>query len=95
MSVRIDCINKAAGDHENPYVAISHLGWTDEQAGTSGRSSRLQMYDFVRDGGIAYVYGGGTKAQLITAETSRGTKYVKTRADSTQSDNLLKLPECR
>jgi len=53
------------------------------------------MYDFVLKGGVAYVVGSlGQKAYLMTAITARGTKYVKTVPDSTQSDNLLKLPEC-
>jgi len=29
MSIRITCITKAGGDHENPYVAISRLGWVN------------------------------------------------------------------
>jgi hypothetical protein len=29
MSIRITCITKAAGDHENPFVAISRLGWVN------------------------------------------------------------------
>jgi hypothetical protein len=29
MSIRITCITKAGGDHENPYVAISRLAWVN------------------------------------------------------------------
>jgi hypothetical protein len=94
MSIRIHCINKASGDHENPYVAISQLGWTNPASGERGKSTRIEMYDFVRKGGDAFVESAGSKAQLIAAETSRGTKYVKTAANSTQADNLLKLLEC-
>jgi hypothetical protein len=54
------------------------------------------MYNFVtKEGGHAYVKSGLNTARVIGAETSTGTKYVKTVADSTTADNLLKLPECQ
>ncbi|QPH41795.1 DUF3892 domain-containing protein [Pedobacter endophyticus] len=37
----------------------------------------------------------GNKAKLITAETSTGTKYVKTEADTSTKNNLLSLSECK
>lgn len=30
MAIRITCINKDNGDHENPNLAITHLGWINE-----------------------------------------------------------------
>ena len=96
MAIRIICINKANGLHENPYVAISHLGWQNDSTGQSGRSTREEIYAWIKDqGGEAYVQAGNARAEVITAVSSRGTRYVKTRADSTERDNLLKLPECR
>ena len=95
MGFPITCINKDSGYHENPYVAISHLNWVNDQTGASGRSTRLQMHDFVKAGGVAYVQAGGARADVIPAVSPHGTKYVKTRADNSQTDNLLKLSECR
>ena len=96
MAVRITCINKANGQHENPYVAISHLGWQEDGTGKTGRSTRDEMYEFVeRQKGEAYVLAGAARARVIGAVSPRGTRYVKTVADSTERDNLLKLPECR
>jgi hypothetical protein len=96
MAVRITCINKANGEHENPYVAIQLLGWINEQTEQAGKSSREDVYDFVvNKGGRAYVTAGGVTADLIGMVSQRGTRYVKSRADFTQNDNLLKLPECR
>ena len=96
MAVRITCINKDNGYHENPYVAISHLNWVNETTGETGRSTRDQVYDFVvNQHGEAYVTAGSARARLIGEVSSRGTRYVKTVADSTDRDNLLKLPECR
>jgi hypothetical protein len=55
------------------------------------------MYSYVvNDRGTAYVKDVfGNVAYVIGAVTPRGTKYVKTVADETKTDNLLKLPECR
>lgn len=96
MSVRITCISKDGGNHENPHVAISSLGWTNEESGQSGSSSRLQMYDWIKSKhGVAYVKDqSGNQARVGTAETQRGTKYVRTYRDQTWTDNLLALPEC-
>lgn len=95
MSIRITCIKKDAGNHENPHVAISKLGWINETTKESGRSSRIQIYDFIESGGDAYVKDFlGNIAYLITEISAKGTKYVKTKPDSTTTDNLLKLPEC-
>ena len=94
MSVRITCINKSSGYHENPYTAITNLGWKDEQTGEIGKSTRLEMYNWIEGGGIAYVKDSdGNVANLITRQTASGTKYVKTKADDVKSDNLLKLAE--
>lgn len=97
MSVRIVCINKAFGNHENRHVAISYLGWVDESTGKNGKASREEMYRFVtQEKGIAYVKDSrGDIAYLMGAVTARGTRYVKTVADETKADNLLMLPECK
>jgi hypothetical protein len=95
MSIRITCIKKDSGNHENSHTAISVLGWIEDSTNNTGRSSRIEMYDFVKSGGYAYVKDTyGNKAQLIAETTSWGTKYVKTKPDNTTTDNLLKLSEC-
>jgi hypothetical protein len=52
------------------------------------------MYDWVVKGGHAYVEAGGYRARLVGAISPNGNKYVRTQSDSTQADNLLRLPEC-
>lgn len=95
MSFRITCINKSSGNHVNPYVAISHLGWKEDGTSNVGKSTREEMYNFVKDGGKAYVKDAqGNVSILIAATSASGTKYVKTKPDDITSDNLLKLPEC-
>ncbi len=56
MSIRITCIKKDGGNHENPHVAISELGWINEGTNESGRSDRLTLYNWIKDKkGQAYV----------------------------------------
>ena len=97
MSVRITCIKKDSGNHENPHTAISYLGWINEDTQATGRNTRVEMYDWIKDqGGVAYVKDlKGNKAFLIAEKTTNGTKFVRTKPDSTKDDNLLMLPECK
>ena len=94
MSIRITCINKAGGYHDDPHEAISWLGWTEDGVTNSGRTSRDQMHDWVAKGGIAYVQSGQNRANLEARVSRAGTKYVRTIPDGTTSDNLLRLGEC-
>ena len=97
MSVRITCIKKDSGNHENPYVAIESLGWIEDGTSKTGNNTRLEMYDWVvNKNGRAYVKDAqGNVAYLVGAISPRSNKYVKTVADETKTDNLLKLPECQ
>jgi len=96
MSVRIVCIKKSNGYHENPHAAIESLDWVNEQTNASGRSSRLDMNDFiVNKQGQAYVGdASGNTAYLQGACSSSGNPFVRTVTDGKWSDNLLALPEC-
>lgn len=96
MALKITCIKKDNGNHENPYMAISSLQWINELTKEHGTSTRVEMYDFVNKGGEAYVMdASGNRAKLEARLSERLNKYVKTKADDVKSDNLLKLPECR
>ncbi len=96
MAIRITCINKSGGDHADPHHAISHLGWTEDGTGKTDKSTRLQIYDWIKEGGVAYVQDAkGNKASVETREHANGTKFVQSRADGVWTDNLLALPECK
>ncbi|WPO82153.1 DUF3892 domain-containing protein [Chryseobacterium sp. JJR-5R] len=97
MAIKIKCINKDNGYHENPNLAITHLGWINEQTNESGKNTRLEIYDWIKnEQGEAYVKDVyGNKAKVIIAETYNGTKYLKTEADNSTRNNLLSLPECK
>jgi hypothetical protein len=55
MPVRITWISKAHGDREDPHVAISDLGWVEDGTNKLGRTNRIEMHDWVKRGGRAYV----------------------------------------
>ena len=95
MAIRVTCIRKAGGDHENPYVAIESMNWINDANNKSGTITREDMHDWVKGGGAAYVADSrGNTAYLVAMVSPKGTKYVKTEADDVKSDNLLKLQEC-
>lgn len=97
MSIRITCITKSGGYHEDPHHAISALGWINEQTKKTGCNTRLQIYEWIKDqNGVAYVRDSrGNQAAVRTREHWNGTKYLQTYADSVWTDNLFALPECR
>jgi hypothetical protein len=96
MSVRITCINKDNGHHYDPHEAITKLSWVNESDGMIGKSTRLEMVEFVEKGGMAYVVDRyGNKAFLRVMISRDGNKYVQTIADGKLTNNLLELPECR
>ena len=97
MAIRITCINKAGGWHEDPHHAISDLGWINDADGKSGKSTRIQVYDWLKasQANRAYVTDSrGNTAYVYPRENTNGTTFVQTYADGTWTDNLLALPEC-
>jgi hypothetical protein len=96
MAVQITCIKKQGGYHEDPHHAIESVGWLNEQSGEKGSSTRLDMYDWIKNkGGIAYVRDSyGNSISVGTAISPNGTKFIRTHADGKWTNNLLALPEC-
>lgn len=96
MSVRIVCITKDNGNHENPHLAITNLGWVGELSGERGRITRLEMYNWIKDKqGVAYVVDSmANKVYVSTAISRFGNPYVRTISDGRETNNLLNLPEC-
>jgi len=96
MTIQITCIKKSGGFHADPHHAIESLGWRNDQSGATGTSERIQVYDWLKTGGSAYVRDTrGNVAYVGTREHRNGTRYVQTYADKVWTDNLLALPECR
>ena len=94
MAVRIIAIKKDNGNHYNPYEAISHYKWVNEdQNSDEVISNRETMVQWVEGGGRAYVRSHEGTADCYVNQSARGTKFLQTNADSRSSNNLLNLPE--
>jgi hypothetical protein len=95
MPIRVTCIKKSGGYHENPHEAISTFGWIEDGTENTGQTDREAMWNWVTAGGHAYVKDAqGNVARVYAKTNSRGTHFLQTEADGTPADNLLKLPEC-
>ena len=95
MAIKINCINKDNGNHENPYEAISHYGWVEDVTGKSDVTARSTVVGWVESGTRAYVSSYEGVVDCFVNRSPRGTKFLQTNADSRSSNNLLNLPECR
>lgn len=89
-SIRVQCINKS--DRKNPHERITHIGGIHE-----GQRWKLLEEDAIEaietKKASFYVKEDGHTVDVIIAQL-HGRKYLKTRPDGDQPDNLLSLPEC-
>ena len=91
-SVEIKCINKS--DRSNPHERILSIGGTNPD-GTRWKFSQQQAIKHIEDGTYNfYVTKNGEMVWVIIAVSRYGNKYLKTRPDGEQPNNLLSLPEC-
>jgi hypothetical protein len=90
MRVRIRCINKTP--RADPYRSITHVG--GGVPGSSWKQAQKQTIDEIEAGTYEYyVDVGGREIDVMVAE-HKGHKYIKTRPDGVDPNNLLSLPEC-
>jgi len=86
MRLQVTCINKT--DRSNPHERIENIG------GPNWKHREDDAISYIEHGVHSYfVSRGGYEADVIVAQRW-GHKYLKTRADGEQPDNLLALPEC-
>lgn len=99
--IKITGIKKDNGNHDNPHEAITHFRW--ESYGSTGvvtQSGVVTRSDIVGwlEGSLgfkveAYVERVLPRAYCYVNVSRYGTKFLQTRADDTDQNNLLKLPE--
>lgn len=91
-SHEILCINK--DDRQNPQERITHIG---------GRNSPTERWKLSLDSAIRsiekgeytfFVNRGDQRVDVIISTSRSGRKYLKTRNDGEEPNNLLSLPEC-
>jgi len=95
MAIRIICIKRNEGIHENPWLAINYVEWINERVNVNGITEREKIHDWIKDlAGVAYIIDKhGNKVPVEPAVSPKGDKYVKTADDET-IDCLLSLPDC-
>jgi len=84
--LQVACINKT--DRYGAHERIRNIG------GAGWKHAEDDAISYTEDGVYSYyVHRGGYEVDVIVAQRL-GHKYLKTRPDSEQPDNLLALPEC-
>jgi hypothetical protein len=93
LSVDVDCINK--DDRYDPDERIRHIGGPNGD-GTRWRLTVEQAITGIQQGQWEFwVNVAAGRVRVIIAKSARGNLYLKTEADATGANNLLRLPECR
>jgi len=89
----VKCINKS--NRMNPHERITNIGGVDGN-GTNWKIPQESAIAGIESGKWSFfVNRGGSIADVIVATSQYGHKYLKTKSDGEQPDNLLSLLECR
>lgn len=90
--VRVSCINKT--NRSSAHERIQNIGGVNPD-GTRWKMSESQAISYIENEKYDFYVErpAGHEVDVIVAERL-GVKYLKTRTDGEQPDNLLALPEC-
>lgn len=89
---QIDCVNKS--DRPNPHERIRFVRGTNPTG--HWKLSQEDAIAGIEDGRWTFYveWPIGDAVEVVVAVSAYGNKYLKTRADGDQPNNLLALPEC-
>ena len=89
-TAQIKCINKL--DRDNPWDRITHVGGYG--TGPWKMTQQAAIAHIEQGTWKFWVSVNGKSVWVIVAESRFGNKYLRTEADSDETNNLLSLPEC-
>lgn len=91
MAIRFTHIRLSGGTGHHHIV---RLWWVNPSSGATGDNSRGELVSWIEDeGGKAYVEDGQRhRVNVGVVKPAHGSKYLRTYADGTWTDNLLALP---
>ena len=93
MAHQIDCIEKE--DRDDPAEAIKFVGGLNAD-GTRWKITQKDAISRIKSGqNTFYVLKDGKRTNVVVSISRWGNEYLKTEADTTTSNNLLSLQECR
>ena len=99
VEIEITGIRKDNGNHDNPFEAVEYYRWVQHGTDRSGITPRQTVVEWL-DNGVngtqvkAYVQRVQPRAYCYVNQSARGTRFLQTRPDATEANNLLWLPEC-
>jgi hypothetical protein len=88
---RILCIQKS--NRFEIYNRIEFIGGLNPN-GTRWRVSQSMAIDGIESGRWEFFVQHGEKIIEVIVSSNQGIKYLKTKSDDMQSNNLLSLPDC-
>ena len=89
---QVSCIKKS--DRTSAYERIIQIGGTNYD-NTRWSLAHTDAIKRIEDGTYEfYVKVNGREVEVIVSTSASGNKYLKTRSDGEQPNNLLSLPEC-
>lgn len=89
--VRIECINKSP--RQDPHRRIETVGGVNTD-GTRWKMREDNAIAAIENGTYSFYVSANGQAVSVIVAAHEGHKYLKTKADGLQPNNLLSLPEC-
>lgn len=87
----IKCINKS--NQDNFYQGILSIGGLNSN-GTRWRITIQRAIEGMESGKWSFYVNVNGQISEVIISSYNGVKYLKTKNDGTESNNLLSLPEC-